>query len=305
VNRRNAPPGVPVALDLIREYPMSKSRPAALVLCVLLLAGGCATESHTAKPVAPTAPSEVGEVFPGFLKGYLQSAEVPDSLALLPAPPVPGSPAQAADDAEYHALAKFLGTPRGALAVSDADLSFPHAAGTFSCALGVPISQADTPNLNMLLRRTLADAGLATYKAKTHYQRTRPFVQFSAPSCTPAEEAFLAKDGSYPSGHSAIGWAWALTLTELAPERADAILQRGRAFGQSRAICGVHWQSDVESGRAVGAAVVARLHTNALFSAQLEAARTEIARQRSAQAPPIGDCAVETATIATSSSIAP
>jgi acid phosphatase (class A) len=224
---------------------------------------------------------------------------------LLPAPPAADSPAQAADDAAYHELAKFLGTARGALAVSDADLSFPHAAETFSCALGMPISQAQTPNLNMLLRRTLGDAALATYKAKTHYQRTRPFVRFSAASCTPKDEAFLAKDGSYPSGHSATGWAWALTLTQLAPERADAILQRGRAFGQSRAICGVHWKSDVESGRTVGAAVVARLHSNALFSAQLEAARAEIARERTARTPPAGDCAAQAATIATTSSLAP
>jgi hypothetical protein len=66
----------------------------------------------------------------------------------------------------------------------------------------------------MLLRRTLTDAGLATYKAKDTYQRTRPFVVFKVPRCTRADDALLAKDGSYPSGHTAIGWAWALVLTE-------------------------------------------------------------------------------------------
>ncbi len=191
------------------------------------------------------------------------------------------------------------------MAVSDADLSFPHAAATFSCALGVPVSQAETPNLNMLLRRTLADAGLATYKAKTHYQRTRPFVRFSAPSCTPADEAFLAKDGSYPSGHSAVGWAWALMLTELAPERADAILARGRAFGQSRAICGVHWQSDVEA-RTVGRR---RRRRPAARRCPVQRATGGGACRGSpgaqCPAPPAGDCAAQTATIATSSSIAP
>ena len=44
------------------------------------------------------------------------------------------------------------------------------------------ISEQATPNLNMLLRRTLTDAGLATYKAKNHYQRTRPFVALKLPS---------------------------------------------------------------------------------------------------------------------------
>ena len=62
------------------------------------------------------------------------------------------------------------------MAVSDANLHFPVAATVFSCALGVQISEQATPNLNMLLRRTPTDAGLATYKAKDKYVRTRPFV---------------------------------------------------------------------------------------------------------------------------------
>ena len=41
------------------------------------------------------------------------------------------------------------------------------------------------------------------------------------------------------------------------------ILQRGIAFGQSRVICGAHWQSDVDAGRLVGSAAVAKLHANA------------------------------------------
>ena len=145
----------------------------------------------------------------------------------------------------------------------------------------------------------------ATYKAKNTYNRTRPFVAFKTGSCTPAEEAFLAKDGSYPSGHAALGWAWALVLTELAPERADALLQRGRAFSQSRAICGVHWQSDIEAGRLTGAATVARLHANAVFVTQMQAAQREIARARARGDAAGGDCGVEAATLATSSRIAP
>ena len=111
----------------------------------------------------------------------------------------------------------------------DADLSFPNAAGTFSCALNAPITEESTPRLYTLLRKTLTDAGLSTYGVKDRYQRPRPFTDNNAPICTPAEQAGLAKDGSYPSGHTAVGWAWALILSELAPARADAILARGLA----------------------------------------------------------------------------
>ena len=273
-------------------------------LTVALLAAACTTAPRV---VAPTSPTEVGEVRAGtgYLKGYLAPAELPDSLALLPPPPAEGSPALAADTAAFRNLTKLQVTPRGAMAVSDANLHFPEAASVFSCALGVQISEQATPNLNMLLRRTLTDAGLATYKAKDKYVRTRPFVMLKSGSCTPKEEAFLAKDGSYPSGHSAIGWGWALVLTELAPDRADALLQRGRAFSQSRGICGVHWQSDIAAGRLVGSATVARLHTNPVFNAQMTAARDEIAKARAVGAPPTAACTTEAATIAASSSSAP
>ena len=101
------------------------------------------------------------------------------------------------------------------------------------------------------------------------------------------------KDGSYPSGHTAIGWAWALILCEIDPERADAILARGRAFGESRNICNVHWHSDVVEGRFMGAAAVARLHVDRAFRAEIEAAKAEFAAVRAKGLKPTRDCQAE------------
>jgi acid phosphatase (class A) len=67
-------------------------------------------------------------------------------------------------------------------------------------------------------------------------------------------------------------------LAELAPSRADAILQRGRDFGDSRVICGYHYPSDIEAGRTIAAGVIARLHADASFRRDLDAARAELAR---------------------------
>ena len=36
---------------------------------------------------------------------------------------------------------------------------------------------------------------------------------------TPEIEAGRQNDGSYPSGHPFVGFAWALILSEIAPER--------------------------------------------------------------------------------------
>lgn len=218
---------------------------------------------------------DVPEIHPGILRGYLEPEELPDSLALIPPPPEQGSPAQSLDDYVSQKAGRFKDTSRWDMAIHDAELMFPEAAGTFSCALGIPISETKTPHLYMLMRRTLADAGLSTYRAKTHYMRQRPFMVNDLPPCTPEDEDSLRKDGSYPSGHTAVGWAWALILTEIAPDRANEILAKGRAFGESRNICNVHWHSDVVYGRFMGAATVARLHGDDVFRAQLAAAREE------------------------------
>jgi len=250
----------------------------------------------------PSQSAKVPELRSGIPAGYLAAEARPDSLALLPPPSTAGSAAFALDkDTAKLAQTQWSkpGSARWQQAQLDADLNFPAAAGTFSCALNAPISEAQTPRLYMLLRRTMVDAGLSTYRAKEHYNRTRPFVATNTSSCTPADEAKLAKDGSYPSGHSAAGWTWALVLTEIAPDRADAILVRGRAFGQSRIACNVHWQSDVNEGRMMAAATVARLHADPVFEADLAAARDELAKVRAQGLPPTRDCAAEAAALTT------
>lgn len=249
----------------------------------------------------PTSPAVVGEIRPGsgVLHGYLSPAQLPDSLALLPPPPTKGSAQEAADLAQHRQTRALRGSPRWALAVRDAEYRSPKAVEAFSCVLDMPISEQETPHLHMLMRRTLTDAGLATYKAKDNYKRQRPFVIEGASTCTPQEEAFLAKDGSYPSGHAALGWAWALVLTELAPTKADALLQRGYAFGQSRVVCGVHWPSDVDAGRLMGTAAVARLQADPTFRSQMALARAEIedARAKNLHSPR-SDCAEEARALA-------
>ena len=256
-------------------------------LCAL---AGCCLAACATQHVH-TAPLEVEEIRPGLLKGYLDTAALPNSLALLPAPPAADSPEYAADQAAFQATRSLSGSPRWALATTDADIHFPP--DLFSCALGVAITKEATPNLVVLLRRSLTDAGLATYTAKKHYQRERPFMVNNAGTCTPGDEPMLRKDGSYPSGHTSIGWTWALLLAEVAPEQQGPLLARGYAYGQSRVICGAHWQSDVTAGRVIASGVVARLHADPDFRAQIEAAKTEVANARKKGLPPTRDCSAE------------
>jgi acid phosphatase (class A) len=254
-----------------------------VVLVSFLITAGCATFEKQSKPSAVT----------DRLPGYLASTALPDSEALLPPPPAPGSAALALDHDISRASLALQDSPRFMLASVDADLKFPRAASVFSCALNIPISEQGTPRLYDLLRRIRTDASHATYKAKDKYVRTRPFVENKQRTCSPDDEKSLRKNGSYPSGHSSIGWAWALALAELAPDRADAILARGRAFGQNRVICNVHWQSDVLEGIFIGSVTIARLHGDPAFRADLEAVRGELTAVRAKGLKPARDCKAE------------
>ncbi len=252
-----------------------------------LIITACATSN-------PQATLEsVPEIHPGILQGYLPMDDPLRTVEIVPPAPEAGSPRQALDDEIARRSLALRGSARWELAAKDAYLGFPGAQEAFTCATGLPISEDTTPQLYRLLRRTLADVGLASYSAKNAYQRERPFMVNGEPTCTPQDEEALRQDGSYPSGHTSIGWGWALILAELMPEKAEAILARGRAFGESRNVCNVHWHSDVVAGRMVAAAAVSQLHTNADFLAAMDAARAELAQLDPANMAPSRDCAAE------------
>ncbi len=258
-----------------------------------LAASGGGTQQVT------VAGEQVEEIMPGMLEGYLTKEEQLDSKKFVLPSPAEDSSRQAGDTGWADNMQKLRDSARYELATRDADLAFPAAAGVFSCALGIPVSEEETPALYLLLRRTLTDIGLAPYSAKNAYQRERPFMVREEPVCTPKDEEALRKDGSYPSGHTAIGWGWALILTELVPDRAEEILARGRSFGESRNVCNAHWYSDVVAGRLVGAAAVAKLHTKEDFLKAMDAARADIERMRNEGKLPENDCSAEAEALAT------
>jgi acid phosphatase (class A) len=229
--------------------------------------------------------------------GYLLPEERPDSVALIPPPPAPGSPEFAADEAIYRELSALQGTARWRLAAADANLKFPAAANVFACVVSINVTEATTPRLYALLQRVVIDAGQSTAKAKQKYQRDRPFEVTGDPTCVPEDEQVLRGNASYPSGHASLGYVWGEVLAELAPDRAAAARARAYQFGQSRVVCRVHYQSDVDAGRTVGQAVIERLHQDAEFVADMAAAKAEVKQARRQGTPDGRDCRAETAAL--------
>lgn len=242
--------------------------------------------------------AEVTDAHFTLAPGYLAQTELPDSLQLLGAPPAKDSAAFARDEEARSTARTLRGSARWELAKRDAALNFPRPAENFSCAMGMEIDEENLPHTYQVMQRVLTDAGLSTYGVKNTYNRTRPFAVHDEDTCTPEDEAVLRTDGSYPSGHTAAGWAWALVLAEINPARANHLLARGLSFGQSRVICNAHWQSDVDAGRIMGAATVARLHSAPGFLADIAAARAELEKAKAVGTAMALDCTAENAALA-------
>lgn len=219
---------------------------------------------------------------------YLEESEVANSFELLPPPPESNSILFLYDKAQYDWGMQQRNTSRGDQAVADARVDGNGVPIAFSEAFGIEITHENTPEIQKLVLNMREDVGdLATRHAKTHYMRVRPFVFFNHMTCNPEQQEELSVNGSYPSGHTAIGWATALVLAEINVDRQNEILKRGYEMGQSRVICGYHFQSDVDAARLVASAVVARLHANEAFMAQLKKAKEEFSRlQKSGKVKP-------------------
>jgi acid phosphatase (class A) len=221
------------------------------------------------------AGAEARDMPPQRPPGFLGADKVPDFRAFLPGPPEAESALGETDAEVFDAMRRLEGSARWRMAQEDADLTYAAELGRFSCALGATYDAASTPALARLLARSMSDLGAMIGAAKDAYKRPRPFLEHEGALCLKPSDA-LAKSGSYPSGHAAAGWTYALILAEIAPDRAAPILARGRAIGESRVVCGVHYVTDIEDGRMLATALVTALNGNAGFRGAVAEARQEL-----------------------------
>lgn len=234
--------------------------------------------------------------------GYLTSETLPDAALILPPPPAAGGVRDEADRAVFRATRALEGSARWGLAQNDVPTAPSAMMQNFACALGAELTPQNAPKLNMLMSRVGLQLGAQVAGVKDLFKRPRPYLIQEGPICV-ARSHELDESPDYPSGHSTWGFANALILAQMAPERAGEILARGRAYGESRVVCGVHSPSAVEAGRTNGAAIVAALNASPDFRADFEAAKAEVdaARRRGLADEAYGEggpCATEARLIA-------
>ena len=210
---------------------------------------------------------------------YLSIDEFPNAVNYLPAPPDTASLAFVDDFNQYMwGKAQRNNAQRREQARFGAVWDIDSTLVYFSGAFGMTITKEHTPKLYRLVEKYLNTTYQAVNKAKEYYFRRRPYAQFNEHTIYLPDEEDLKHNGSYPSGHTNRGWTLALLLSEINPTRQDTIISCGYQYGINRVIAGYHWQSDVDAAFTVAAAAYARIHADAQFCKDLEAAKKEYLR---------------------------
>ncbi|HVV94892.1 MAG TPA: phosphatase PAP2 family protein [Hyphomicrobiales bacterium] len=221
---------------------------------------------------------------------YLTADQRPDTTAILNLAPQKGSVEYETDRTIFKTTRALKDTPYWDLATRDARLDLPSLMANFDCALGTKIDLASMPALKTLMSRSLRDALVAMNAPKRANKRARPFLIDEGPVCEPKEHL---TSYDFPSGHSAWGWTIGLIFAEMAPDRATDILERARAYAESRVICGAHNESAIVAGETIAGTVVAVLHSSPAFTSDLAKARAELVAQRKAVSADAGLCKAE------------
>jgi acid phosphatase (class A) len=202
-------------------------------------------------------------------KSYFVAPSVIDVKTVLPAPPEAGSLAAAAD-LEVVLRVQASRTPDEiafAQKISNDDVF------DFADVLGPWFTKQNLPYTAIFLKHVSSDAASISSLFKKTYTRPRPPAV--APTVKPVVE--IPTSFSYPSGHSMRAFVWAAVLSDLYPDKREALFERAHAGAWARVVGGVHFPTDLIGGRILAAKIVAELEKNPDFHAAVKQAREEAA----------------------------
>ena len=212
-------------------------------------------------------------------KLYFTAEQMPDMMVFMPGPPDSTSTAFAYDVSRYYWGKEMRkDSVRAAEATRDAVYGLATILTEFREAFGMEITKEGTPEIYKVLDMGTETCGKVCSLPKKKYMRRRPFMVFNEGTLYPEDEPSLRKNGSFPSGHTTLGWSAALLMMEINPDRANEILARGYRYGENRVVVGAHWQSDTDAARIATSAAYAKLHTSEAFLLQMRKAREEFKR---------------------------
>jgi acid phosphatase (class A) len=207
-------------------------------------------------------------VLPLWAQTHYLAEGQPDVIALLPPPPLAGSPEQAADMQEVRTVSHNAPSNDVAVAFSEKEFSIFN----FTPAIGDFFQPGKFPKTEAFMQNVQKDAAAVADGAKDIWKRPRPFMIDHSLATGKLEKTF-----SYPSGHSTESMVLALVLADLFPDKHDAIIAEARSIGWHRVEIARHYPTDIYAGRVLAQAIVRQMRQNPDYQKDFAAAQAEIA----------------------------
>ena len=200
------------------------------------------------------------------LQAYVVASDLPNAVNYLPAPPDTASAAFISDMIKWQwgksirQNANGTRTTRGSQAWNDSQYGYPRWYNVLATIFRVTLNKF--PGMGGFVYNVGEAGSVSTQYAKLYHKRRRPIPQLNDTTWGRYDEYDdMLTSYSFPSSHTAFGWAVALAIAEMVPELADTTLARAYSYGENRTIVGAHWNSDVENAILTASAAVAHLHT--------------------------------------------
>lgn len=206
-------------------------------------------------------------LLPLYAQDHYLPAGQPDAAALLPPPPLAGSPEQAADMQEVRVVSRSASSNDVAVAFSEKEFTIFN----FTPVIGDFFQPGKFPKTEAFMQNVQTDAAAVADNAKNIWNRPRPFMIDHTLATGKLEKSF-----SYPSGHSTESMVLALVLAELFPDKHDAIIAEARSIGWHRVEIARHYPTDIYAGRVLAQAIVRQMKANPDFQRDFAAAQAEI-----------------------------
>ncbi|QIW09527.1 phosphatase PAP2 family protein [Francisella sp. LA112445] len=237
-----------------------------------------------------------GNVFASPHYGFLSKSQLPNSYKLLPAPPVmevgpngKNYPAFAQDKAISQKLfddknqTYFNGNPipkqRLQEAIDDSNKSTQYFLKIFIDPMNISDKEKKEIKeaIKDIVTKVVLDSANSTAVAKEKYNRVRPYYYYGKSSCDGEDLSSKKRELSYPSGHAIRGITVARVLAKILPNKyREQLFHRGIEYGNSRVICGDHWQSDIEASRVLSGFVMNALEQNNKYKISIKQAKQKV-----------------------------
>jgi acid phosphatase (class A) len=231
---------------------------AAILFSLVVAAAPLRADDTMAQATRPVDVSHLHYLLPGQ----------PDVIALLPLPPLPDSPEQAAEMDEVRTVYHATSSNDIAIAYSEKKFNIFN----FTPAIGDFFRPGKFPKTEAFFEKVQADAEAVTDNAKDFYKRPRPFMTDPI-----LKNGKLEKSFSYPSGHGTESMVLALMLADLFPDKQDGIIAVSRSIGWHRIQIARHYPTDIFAGRVLARAIVREMKSNPDFQKDFAEAKAEIA----------------------------